>query len=430
MVLREQDGSTTTVPVAHTSGVTGRYRSSEGLEGDSVWGTRARWVALDGIVEEEPVTIAILNHPENPGFPTYWHARGYGGLGQMPTQTVLHSRRFRSANYYPTHLWIGGDPLRWDTLANEYFNPHQVLEGDPEDPASYSGYSGEEYAPDLMTEHALRFIRDHKDEPFFLYLAYTIPHLALQVPEAELEAYSFPETPYLGTANPEASSPSYLPHPQPRAAYAGMISRLDDYVGQVIATLRELGLYENTLIVFTSNNGPTYTGGVDYEFFDSNGPLRGLKGSVYEGGIRVPMIASWPGRIPPGTTTDHPAANWDVMPTLAELTGASLPGETDGVSFLPTLLGDPDGADRARAALLGALRALWSAAGAAHGKVEGRTGRHSRRLHFGAGALRRGGRSGGVAKCCRRASRDRSGHLAAHAGRARAIRDRAEPMKP
>lgn len=245
-------------------------------------------------------------------------------------------------NYYPTHLWKGGDPLRWDTLDQAYFAPHQILQGDPNDPSSYAGFSGEEYAPDLMTEEALRFIEEHRDEPFFLYLPYTIPHLALQVPDEELDQYEFAETPYLGRSDASPDRASYLPHPRPRAAYAGMISRLDGYVGEVIATLRELGLDEKTLVIFTSDNGPTNSAGVDHEFFESQGPLRGLKGSLYEGGIRVPMIAAWPGRIAPGSTSDHASALWDVMPTLAELTGAELPGPTDGISFLPTLLGRGD----------------------------------------------------------------------------------------
>src|SRR5690606_38623078 len=224
-----------------------------------------------------------------------------------------------------------------------YFHPHQVLEGDPDDPSAYAAFRGAEYAPDRMSEEAIRFMREHRDHPFLLYLPYTIPHLALQVPDEELGAYDFPETPYRGVANPQATSPSYLPHPRPRAAYAGMISRLDRYVGKVLDTLRELGLDDNTLVIFTSDNGPTYTGGVDYEFFSSAGGLRGLKGSVYEGGIRVRLIASWPGRIATGTGTDHPAALWDVVATVAELVGAELNGPTDGVSFLPTLVGRPEG---------------------------------------------------------------------------------------
>jgi arylsulfatase A-like enzyme len=118
-----------------------------------------------------------------------------------------------------------------------------------------------------------------------------------------------------------------------------MISRMDEYVGQLLELLTELDLEENTLVMFTSDNGTTYNGGVDPEFFNSAGPLRGLKNSVYEGGIRVPMIAWWPGRIKPGSTTDHISANWDVLPTLADLTGATASGDIDGLSFLPTLLG-------------------------------------------------------------------------------------------
>src|SRR5690606_966753 len=110
-------------------------------------------------------------------------------------------------NYYPTHLWGGGYPVQWDTLANEYFHPHQVLEGDPDDPSAYAAFRGAEYAPDRMSEEAIRFMREHRDHPFLLYLPYTIPHLALQVPDEELGAYDFPETPYRGVANPQATSP-------------------------------------------------------------------------------------------------------------------------------------------------------------------------------------------------------------------------------
>lgn len=231
-------------------------------------------------------------------------------------------------NHYPSHLWRNEV---WDTL-QPYFAPHQRLDSAPSDPRAYDRYKGTKYAPDLMTAEALRFVREQRDRPFFLYLAFTIPHLALQVPDEELVAYSFPETPYLGRQG-------YLPHPRPRAAYAGMISRMDTHVGQLMSLLRTLGIDSNTVVVFTSDNGTTYTGGADPKFFESVGELRGLKDAVYEGGIRVPFIARWPGRIAAGAVTDALAATWDVLPTVAELTGATPPARTDGVSFAPTLLG-------------------------------------------------------------------------------------------
>jgi arylsulfatase A-like enzyme len=257
-------------------------------------------------------------HPNKQGFDHY-----YGYL----CQRVAH-------NYYPTHLWRNEEKHILE--GNEYFFPHQRLpeDKDPHDPASYASYSGEQYAPDLMVEEALGFIRSNKDNPFFLYFATPVPHVSLQVPEDSLDEYegSFPETPYRGEKG-------YVPHIAPRAAYAAMITRMDRDVGRIMALLEDLGMGENTLVIFSSDNGPTYAGGVDYDFFESAGPLRGLKGSVFEGGIRVPMIARWPGKVKAGTRTDHTSAFWDVMPTLAEIVGAQTLGNIDGVSFLPTLLG-------------------------------------------------------------------------------------------
>jgi arylsulfatase len=219
-------------------------------------------------------------------------------------------------NHYPQYLWR---------------NDRRVeLEGND------GGPIGKQYALDLFTAEALRFIRDHKDGPFFLYLPYTIPHLALQVPEDSLAEYrgKWTDPPYTG-------GKGYLPHPAPRAAYAAMITRMDRDIGRVLALLKELGLEENTLVMFSSDNGPTHggVGGTDVEFFASAGPLNGLKGSVYEGGIRVPMIARWPGKIQPGSVSDHVCAFWDVLPTLAAVAAAQVPPHTDGISFLPTLLG-------------------------------------------------------------------------------------------
>jgi arylsulfatase A len=189
---------------------------------------------------------------------------------------------------------------------------------------------------DYMVEEALAFITANQNNPFFLYLPFPVPHVSLQVPEDSLQEYegAFPETPYKGEKG-------YVPHIAPLAAYAAMITRMDREIGKIMARLKKLGLEENTIVFFSSDNGPTYAGGVDAEFFKSAGPLRGLKGSLYEGGIRVPMIARWPGRIPSGTSTDHISAFWDVMPTLADIAGLPTPRETDGISFLPALLGNP-----------------------------------------------------------------------------------------
>jgi arylsulfatase len=192
------------------------------------------------------------------------------------------------------------------------------------------------YSHDLIAAEALKFIRANQDRSFFLYVPFTIPHVALQVPEDSLAEYKgkWPDPPYDGKKG-------YIPHTHPRACYAGMVTRMDKDVGRIMALLKELDLDENTLVIFTSDNGPTYAGGADSEFFESAGPLRGLKGSVYEGGIRVPYIARWPGRIRAGSTSNHISAFWDFLPTCCELLGQDPPPDIDGISMLSALLGKP-----------------------------------------------------------------------------------------
>jgi arylsulfatase A len=221
-------------------------------------------------------------------------------------------------------------------LRNPYFSPHQRFQGtDPSDPAEYAQYSGTDYSIDLMADEALAFVRANAERPFFLYFAFTIPHVALQVPESTLAEYAgaFPETPYLGDR-------SYLPHRTPRAAYAAMITHMDHQIARLLTLLDSLDLTDGTLVMFSSDNGPTYVSGVDTDFFRSTGGLRGLKGSVYDGGIRVPFIARWPGQIPAGATTDHVSAFWDVLPTIADLLHVAAPPDLDGASFLQALRGE------------------------------------------------------------------------------------------
>ena len=157
------------------------------------------------------------------------------------------------------------------------------------------------------------FIKDHSKEPFFLYFAHTFPHIPLYT-NARFE----------GTSK--------------RGLYGDVVEEIDWSVGEVLKALRENGLDENTFVIFTSDNGPHHEGGADPDFFKSYGPFRGIKRDVYEGGIRIPMVAWCPGTIKAGAQSDHISAFWDVMPTLAELTGTVLPEQTDGISFLPTLL--------------------------------------------------------------------------------------------
>ena len=151
---------------------------------------------------------------------------------------------------------------------------------------------------------------------------------------------SFEETPYIGKFDKVYGG--YNTSEKPLASFAAMVSRLDKYVGDVMAELKELGLDKNTIVIFTSDNGPHHEGGADPDFFKSYGPFRGIKRDVYEGGIRIPMVAWCPGTIKAGAQSDHISAFWDVMPTLAELTGTVLPEKTDGISFLPTLLSKKD----------------------------------------------------------------------------------------
>ena len=261
-------------------------------------------------------------------------ARGYDRFFGYNCQRHAHS-------YYTDYLWSDRERVK---LANDpAISGHGKLKDgeDPNDPASYARFRGEDYAPDHILDAAKDFLRQSKDRPFFLYYPSVIPHLALHIPEAELAQYEgeFPETPYPG-------GKGYTPHFKPRAAYAAMITRLDRSVGELLDLLDELGLAEDTIVVFTSDNGATHSpvGGTDVDFFDSCGGLRGRKGSMYEGGIRVPGIVRWPGRVAAGSSSDRVTGFEDWMPTLAELCGGEVPTGCNGVSFAATLTGDDQGA--------------------------------------------------------------------------------------
>lgn len=225
-------------------------------------------------------------------------------------------------NYYPYHLWHNQEKVM--LKANE-------------------GKKQGTYAPDLIHEKALDFIDQNKDQPFFMFYASALPHAELLLPEAYMEPYIgklLPETRHEGVDDgPTYKNGGYGSQDYPHAAFAAMIARLDAQVGELIAKLEALGIAENTLVVFTSDNGPHREGGADPDYFDSNGIYKGYKRDLYEGGIHVPMIAKWPGTIKAGTTNNHISAFWDVMPTFGEIAGIEVPKGLDGISFLPTLKG-------------------------------------------------------------------------------------------
>ena len=256
-------------------------------------------------------------HPNSQGFDFF-----YGYLCQR-----------KAHNYYPAHLWRNTEK---DVLAgNGWYRAHQKIQEPLADEEEYyRRYLRETYAPERMLEETLHFIDDNRDHPFFLYYASPIPHVALQVPQTFVEQYprEWDGTPYLGQQ-------AYLPHPRPNAAYAAMITHLDSEVGAILDKLEEHGLAENTLVLFSSDNGPTYAGGVDARFFNSDAGLNGLKGSVLEGGVRVPFIVRWPGHIEAGSTSNQPSGFQDLLPTLAEIVGFEVPGPTDGMSLLAALTG-------------------------------------------------------------------------------------------
>lgn len=225
-------------------------------------------------------------------------------------------------NYYPYHLWHNGEKIMLD--GNEDKNET-------------------DYAPDLIHKEALDFIKENKDTTFFMWYTSVLPHAELKVPEKELMAFVGKpqyedEKPYAGCdEGVYYKNGGYGSQQYTHAAFAAMVSVLDKQVGEICATLDSLGIAENTIVVFTSDNGPHLEGGADPDFFNSNGDFRGYKRDLYEGGIRVPMIVRWDGVVEENTKSDHISAFWDFLPTMADIIGVERPKNIDGISFLPEL---------------------------------------------------------------------------------------------
>jgi arylsulfatase A-like enzyme len=237
----------------------------------------------------------------------------------------------RAHTHYPAYLWDNHQP---DLLNNVGGSAHQKVSSVTSDLQEWnSQFNGSDFAHAKILDRAQGFIKKNKENPFFIYYATTIPHAALQAPPEWIEKFpkEWDPKPYLG-AN------GYLPNPRPRATYAAMIAYLDWSVGQLRETLEREGIANRTLIVFTSDNGATFNGGVDTEFFNSNGGLRGKKMSLYEGGIREPFIAWCPSLVPAGKTVSEPFVAYDTLASLSELCGTKAP-RNDGISYASALLG-------------------------------------------------------------------------------------------
>lgn len=238
-------------------------------------------------------------------------------------------------SYYPAYLWSNDKRIPLSNspsiVGHERFPKHS----DPRDPASYSRFKGTDYAPDRIIEQSLGFIRHHQEKPFFLYYATPLPHVALHIPDEDLKPYLA-----LGWKETPLTNGPYTPHLTPRAAYAAMITRMDRNVGRILKLLDELNLSKNTIVIFSSDNGTSaLTKEVDTAFFKSVGELRGLKGSLYEGGVRVPTIVRWPSRVAAGSWTKRIIGFEDFLPTIAEIANGKLHSRIDGISFVPTVLG-------------------------------------------------------------------------------------------
>ena len=273
-----------------------------------------------------------------------WGLGGVGSAGDPLQHGFDHFFGFNDQrpahNYFPQYLVDDAVRVPLPGNANVVATEEKMqlpAGADPHDAANYARFIGQQYAPDLCNERALKFIRENKNHPFFLYYPTTVPHLALQVPADSLAEYQgkLADQPYIG-------GNGYLPQQFPHAAYAAMITRMDRDIGRLAQLIQELGLDDNTIFIFTSDNGAVYPlSGFDPVFFKSNGDLHGYKGDIYEGGIREPLIVRWKGHVPANQTSTFVTGFEDWMPTLLELAGATnlLPATADGISFAPTLLG-------------------------------------------------------------------------------------------
>jgi arylsulfatase A-like enzyme len=289
------------------------------------------WIRGNGEIPLRPEDVTVAEVLHAAGYRTA--VIGKWGLGSAGTTGLPHLQGFDYAFGFLDHRH-----------AHRQFTDHLYRNG-----ARVETNEATDYANDLFTEEAAAFIAGDESRPFFLYLNYTVPHAELRLPDAAMAPFygRYPEQPFTNEAadtrampwTPGSRSLGYRSQPAPRAAYAAMIARMDRDVGRLVDLVDARGLGRRTLILFTSDNGPHREGGGDPVFFRSAGGLRGIKRDLFEGGVRVPMIARWTGTIPAGRESAHPWAHWDMLPTLADLAGAENPPGLDGLSMRAALTG-------------------------------------------------------------------------------------------
>ena len=322
LLTQHYSGSTVCAP-SRSALMTGQHTGHTPIRGNKSVKPEGQWP-----ISDETFTLAELL--KQIGYVTggfgKWGLGGPGTEGDPVYQGFDvyfgYNCQGKAHNYYPRHLWDNLDKV----ILHENEGTQEGI-----------------YGPNLIHEKALEFLETNKQKPFFLFYPNVIPHAELFAPEEYMEMFRgkyLPEKEYQGyDEGPKFRDGPYGSQPESHAAFAAMVTLLDDQVGEVMDKITELGLSENTLVIFTSDNGPHLEGGADPDYFNSNGIYTGYKRDLYEGGIRVPTIAWWPGKIAANSQTNHLSAFWDVYPTLAELTGQEIHDSVDGISFLPTLLG-------------------------------------------------------------------------------------------
>ena len=321
--------------------------NDEWKERGDVWSFKAMFdnPELEGQRPLPDSIVTIADILKSKGYKTGMF--GKWGLGAPNTNSIPNNKGFdffygyncqrQAHTFFPTHLWKNKER---HILENRIVNKGKLPSNlDPNSEESYINYNQKDYAPTLIHQEALKFIERNKDEKFFVYYASPIPHLPLQAPAIWVNYYREK----FGEEKPYTGGSGYYPNQYPKATYAAMISYLDQQVGELVKKLKEIGKYENTLIIFSSDNGPTHIDHVDIDFFNSAGPFLNsentVKGNLNEGGIRVPTIATWPKVIAAGSESNHPSIFYDYLATISDLVGVTPPYKTDGISFLPTLKG-------------------------------------------------------------------------------------------